>query len=221
MKKKSTSQSAPARRSPWLAVLSGRSFPGHAPASATGIAKAEVFTRRRLGEGGFFNLRVLIATVFCLAGIFFALTGAGLYLGSSKAQAQSGPASTMPVTANSPNAPDVVQLVGPVRLDQDLRSLPYIPPTPQILKERPTLHSFPLSGGPARSETSAFPRSQSVLEKIFRPVPTMPLPLLQFDGINAAQGNGVPPDTNGDVGPNHYVQSVNDSYRVFDKTAPL
>ncbi len=123
----------------------------------------------------------------------------------------------MPVTANSPNAPDVVQLVGPVRLDQDLRSLPYIPPTPQILKERPTLHSFPLSGGPARSETSAFPRSQSVLEKIFRPVPTMPLPLLQFDGINAAQGNGVPPDTNGDVGPNHYVQSVNDSYRVFDK----
>ncbi len=122
MKKKSTSQSAPARRSPWLAVLSGRSFPGHAPASATGIAKAEVFTRRRLGEGGFFNLRVLIATVFCLAGIFFALTGAGLYLGSSKAQAQSGPASTMPVTANSPNAPDVVQLVGPVRLDQDLRS---------------------------------------------------------------------------------------------------
>jgi hypothetical protein len=37
MKKKSTSQSAPARRS--------------------------------LGEGGFFNLRVLIASVFCLAGV--------------------------------------------------------------------------------------------------------------------------------------------------------
>jgi hypothetical protein len=79
MKKKSTSQpvrhilgeggSAPARRSPWLAVVS---------------------RRRRLGEGGFFKLRVLLASVFCVAGAFIALGGAGLYLGSSKAQAQPG-----------------------------------------------------------------------------------------------------------------------------------
>ena len=27
-----------------------------------------------------------------------------------------------------------------------------------------------------------------------------------------------PPDTNGDVGPNHYIQSVNESYQVFDKS---
>src|SRR5437660_2906559 len=49
---------------------------------------------RSLGEGGFFNLR--IGFVFCFAGVFIALAGAGLYLGSSKAQAQprSGPAAT-------------------------------------------------------------------------------------------------------------------------------
>src|SRR5438067_8505668 len=45
---------------------------------------------RSLGEGGFFNLRVLIGFAFCLAGVFIALAGAGLYLGSSKAQAQTG-----------------------------------------------------------------------------------------------------------------------------------
>jgi len=52
MKKKSTSQSAPARRS--------------------------------LGEGGFFNLRILLASVFCLAGVLIALLGFGAF----SAQAQ-------------------------------------------------------------------------------------------------------------------------------------
>src|SRR6266581_5558432 len=52
MKKKSTSQSAPACRS--------------------------------LGEGGFFNLRILLASVFCLAGVFIALLGFGAF----SAQAQ-------------------------------------------------------------------------------------------------------------------------------------
>src|SRR5436309_2639741 len=94
---------------------------------------AVVFTRRRLGEGGFINLRVLIASVFCLAGVFIALVGAGIYLGSSKAQAQTGPGSPAPA-ANSANGPDVVQLVGPVRADQHLKDLAYIPPAPQILK---------------------------------------------------------------------------------------
>src|SRR5919109_2807457 len=39
--------------------------------------------RRSLGEGGFFNLRVLIASVFCLAGVFMALIDFGLYPGGS------------------------------------------------------------------------------------------------------------------------------------------
>src|SRR5438046_8665558 len=108
MKKKTTSQLV--HRSPWLAV---------------------VFTRGRLGEGGFFNLRVLIASVFCLAGVFIALAGAGLYLGPSKAQAQSGPGSPAPA-ANSASGPDVVQLVGPVRSDQRLQDLPYLPLAPKI-----------------------------------------------------------------------------------------
>ncbi len=60
MKKKSASQSAPARRSP--------------------------------GEGGFFNLRVLLGLCVVLAGVFLALAGLGTFsaLTASKAQAQQG-----------------------------------------------------------------------------------------------------------------------------------
>ena len=35
----------------------------------------------------------------------------------------------------------------------------------------------------------------------------------------AANGNGWPPDTNGDVGPNHYIQVVNTSVGIFDKAS--
>jgi hypothetical protein len=43
-----------------------------------------------------------------------------------------------------------------------------------------------------------------------------PSPILGFDGIGAA--GSVPPDPNGDVGPNHYVQMVNVRFAIFDKT---
>src|SRR5438105_6885376 len=56
---------------------------------------------RSLGEGGFFNLPVLIGFVFCLAGVFIALAGAGLYLGSSKAQAQPGSGSAATAQAQT------------------------------------------------------------------------------------------------------------------------
>ncbi len=51
----------------------------------------------------------------------------------------------------------------------------------------------------------------------------MPAPLTSFDGLSsndnaAAYGFRIlPPDTFGDVGPNHYVQAVNALVRIFDK----
>jgi hypothetical protein len=54
-------------------------------------------------------------------------------------------------------------------------------------------------------------------------VEQMPAPALSFNGISSnevAAAFGfriIPPDTNGDVGLNHYVQSVNALTRVFDK----
>ncbi|MFZ1687933.1 MAG: T9SS type A sorting domain-containing protein [Flavobacteriales bacterium] len=40
-------------------------------------------------------------------------------------------------------------------------------------------------------------------------------PIVSFNGQN---GNGVPPDPTGAAGPNHYVQAVNLSYKVYSKT---
>jgi hypothetical protein len=44
--------------------------------------------RRNLGEGGFFNLRVLIGLFMALAGVFMALLGFGVFSGVTTAQAQ-------------------------------------------------------------------------------------------------------------------------------------
>src|ERR1051326_996503 len=51
-----------------------------------------------------------------------------------------------------------------------------------------------------------------------------PAPTLTFEGVsnldnmNTVQQEVIPPDPNGDVGPNHYVQAVNLSLEVFDKS---
>ena len=77
--------------------------------------------KRSTSKSAFLNLRVLVASVFCLAGIFVALFGSGVF-----AQTK-GPKNTRsPGAQDAPGTqtPDVVQLVGPVRLDQDLRKLP-------------------------------------------------------------------------------------------------
>src|SRR5262249_61301135 len=47
-----------------------------APARGS-LAPARSFIRRRLGEGGFFNLRLLIGLVFVLLSSFLALIGSG------------------------------------------------------------------------------------------------------------------------------------------------
>jgi len=41
------------------------------------------------------------------------------------------------------------------------------------------------------------------------------MPTLNFEGISF--GGLVPPDTNGDVGPNHYIQVVNVRFQIFNK----
>ena len=173
--------------------------------------------KKSTSQSAFFNLRVLIAAVFCLLGVFVALFGTGVFAQTKGAKnTRSSGAQDAPGT----QTPDVVQMVGPVRQDQDLRTLPYVPNEGENEGQRLTRYPFPLSGRPARSGTSAFPQSQSLLEKILTPTSHMQPPLLTFDGTDRV-GSGCncrPPDTNGDVGPNHYVQTVNTGFRVFDKS---
>src|SRR5690606_28352261 len=46
-----------------------------------------------------------------------------------------------------------------------------------------------------------------------------PAPLFQFEGLGT--DGFTPPDTMGEVGPNHYVQMVNVSFAIFDKTGAV
>ena len=69
------------------------------------------------------------------------------------------------------------------------------------------------------------PQNLSPLEIPRKTVPNAPAPptSVQFDGIsfNAALGvgsSGHPPDTNGDVGPNYYIQTVNTAIGIYDKS---
>ncbi len=60
-------------------------------------------------------------------------------------------------------------------------------------------------------------------ENMFAPGPNPPLPpTVSFEGMSIADTIAVsqgflPPDTNGEVGPNHYVQTVNSTFRIWDK----
>jgi hypothetical protein len=169
-------------------------------------------------QSAFFNFRVLIASVFCLIGVFVALLGAGAFsnlFAQTKGVKQPGVAARQ--DAPGTQTPNVVHMVGPVVMNTDLRNLPYVPETGEIEGPRLTRHPFPLLGGPGKSGS---PQFHSLMEKILTPTPNMPPPLLTFAGTDRV-GSGCncrPPDTNGDVGPNHYMQTVNTGFRVFDKS---
>src|SRR5205085_1092917 len=51
------------------------------------------------------------------------------------------------------------------------------------------------------------------------PLAPMPTPVVTFNAMTfVANGAGHPPDTVGDVGPNHFVQAVNTSVGIYNKT---
>jgi hypothetical protein len=161
------------------------------------------------------KLRIFLASVLCLVAVLIAFGNGGLSLGLSKALAQPGEGS-LAVTASSPNGPQIVPLVGPVCVNADLRDLPYIPPTRHTLQQHVKRYPRGNVGSPPTAP-SRFTQLPALMRGILRPLPMMPPPLLAFEGIRYAEGEGLPPDTNGDVGPNHYVQAVNQAFKVFDK----
>jgi hypothetical protein len=175
MKKKCTSQSAPARRS--------------------------------LGEGGFFNLRVLIASVLCLFGVFVALVGFGLYPGASllAKPSQQQPQQWQPhwvVVHSSHN-----DISAPLR---EMATWPLPPAREQEAPENPKIGIVRASG--SRPDTV-------VQNKLMTNLLANIIPGLNFDGIPfpGVGCNCAPPDTNGYVGLTQYVQIVNKGYQVFDK----
>jgi hypothetical protein len=96
-----------------------------------------------------------------------------------------------------------------VSMDKDLRDLPQTGPArKRPMREMGQMAAPALNGGPDPVlQTSTGLRTLSA-----------PTALTSFKGLDLQTwGAGWPPDTHGDVGPNHYIQAVNTSIGIFDK----
>ena len=105
-----------------------------------------------------------------------------------------------------------------------LRSLKPIARAPAYLAGT-ILEIRPESEGPVARRAKA--RGLDGALQILNPTPTIPGPLLTFDGLsnqdnfNRFGGRVNPPDPNGEVGPNNFVEMINLLFAVYDKAGNL
>jgi len=117
--------------------------------------------------------------------------------------------SSLPALAASPSAPVVIQ---PLKTDTSpaLRTMHASPVEPSgkgNQSHRP-LH-------PGQSGTRVPTATKSI--QTTPGAATIPSTTTNFEGVNNVD-NVLPPDTNGDIGPNDYVQWVNLHFEIFDRT---
>ncbi|NUM48510.1 MAG: Ig-like domain-containing protein [Anaerolineales bacterium] len=105
---------------------------------------------------------------------------------------------------------DASEAVTPV-LSTAVRDLPTGLEVPQLDKEVNPIEWF--GSGVGESGT---PNSFDALAANGVSSGETPSVLLTFEGVSSLSGV-TPPDTNGDVGPNHYVQMTNFSFRIWNK----
>lgn len=161
-------------------------------------------------------------TVILTLGVGLLLTAA---IGIPLQQRQMADTTTSPVTLMRPGGDSVVftqdsadtsispvkvgQPVSPAVFNGDLRDLPQVGPTEKTLNvefERPEDEKVDPSF------------VDPVVQSVDAPN-AMPSPSASFAGLDLTNwGAGWPPDTHGDVGPNHYIQAVNTSIGIYSKT---
>ncbi len=114
-----------------------------------------------------------------------------------------------------PPGPVVDEPVVPVSLDIDLRNLPQVGPAQKHERPEPQALNWEqrIEAGMA-APSFIDPAAQTSFGTL-----AMPAASQNFKGLDfAAWGAGHPPDTNGDVGPNHYIQTVNTSVGIYNKS---
>jgi filamentous hemagglutinin family protein len=112
--------------------------------------------------------------------------------------------------------------VSPTEFNGDMRRLPRAAADASRQKysrprrDGPNLRPPPLASVIASTAAPVTPGAGSA---------PMPAPLQNFPGISFNDacaggrcGGGWPPDTNGDVGPNHYIQAVNQAFGIYSKS---
>ncbi|MEO6688542.1 MAG: hypothetical protein ABIS07_06455, partial [Dokdonella sp.] len=122
----------------------------------------------------------------------------------------------------SPDAPEgrtygIPDSIKPSEFNGDVRNLPQARPV--------ELHKWNELEGPEnrKSKPAKTPAEAAPILLAPMPSPTQNFAGISFsDAVTGGQaGAGWPPDVNGDVGPNHYIESVNDTYAIYSKTGTL
>ena len=107
--------------------------------------------------------------------------------------------------------PEVIGPFTPTVFNGDLRDLPQV--------EESGGGVLPNPGIPNNKITPTVPGFVDPVAQTWQGEAQMPDPIITFEGMNKSESGGwIPPDTNGDVGPNHYIQTVNVAIGIFDKT---
>ncbi|HEY0070310.1 MAG TPA: hypothetical protein VGE04_10115, partial [Chloroflexia bacterium] len=160
--------------------------------------------------------RLIVALAALVLVLVVARVPAGGLFGTSEVAAQAG-STTPQISLHSPEAKYAVSF-----------------------SESPPLRSIPPAAAPASTEKES---ERENWNKPWHPVPNyvsvdrvvqnafgpnaIPTPILTFKGYtqqdNASTGPLInwPPDTEGDVGPNHYFQWNNTGFKIFDKAGNL
>jgi len=156
-------------------------------------------------QSAFLEVRVFVSFILLFSALLLAITGFGI-----SAQGQATKPQPAPPAGGRP---DVVRMTA-YSQDLDLRALPDIPAREEGEEVRLMRHPLPMV--PSTQPSDPF----QAVRKYVEHATAMPTPLATFAGLNSSQacGSCLPPDTHGDVGPNHYIQSVNSSIKIFDKT---
>jgi hypothetical protein len=103
------------------------------------------------------------------------------------------------------------------------------PPLRELAKlVRPRIASEPREAEPVRRiphpRMRAFTGTDRVAQRTL-PEANIVAPSVSFEGVGAGLAgfspSSIPPDTDGDIGPNHYVQVVNTSLAVFSRTGDV
>ncbi|MEW6402750.1 MAG: carboxypeptidase-like regulatory domain-containing protein [Chloroflexota bacterium] len=103
-----------------------------------------------------------------------------------------------------------------------LQAMPPIPPQkshpdPDLNELRPLPNR---GGGPVGLQAETLDPALQAADVNGAVTLAIPTPLQNFEGVSNVNGV-LPPDTNGDVGPNHYMQWVNLSFAIYSKTGTL
>jgi len=95
----------------------------------------------------------------------------------------------------------------------ELRHMPELPPLPAVLGQ---IFERPRKNLPNRDAKAAPQDVDGALQSETLQAPSAATLGANFEGVNNVNGV-LPPDTVGDIGPNHYVQMVNLSFAVYDR----